>query len=151
MPIHKLAEGPLTITVVNVAKLEGKYGPQLRFSGDDGTDVYVNELPATKQLARLSLTPESVIGRTIHLEQVKKDGTTFTNMSLASAGAVTGPSYAAPAPAPKMSVPEIGAVYAQCVDQAIATLGAKLEEAGLAVTPEAIQSAAATMFIRAMR
>lgn len=156
MPIHKLADGPITLTVVGVSKVEGNYGPQLRLSGEDGTDVYINELPAQKQLARLNLTDETVVGRTIHLEQVKKNGTTFTNMSLASAGAAAGSApraAAAPAaaPAPKMTVAEVAAVYAQCVDAAIATFGAKMEEAGVTITAEAMQSAAATIFIRAMR
>lgn len=155
MAIHKLADGPITLTVVGVSQVEGNYGPQLRLSGEDGTDVYVNELPAQKQLARLNLTAETVVGRTIHLEQVKKNGTTFTNMSLAAAGAATGataPRPAAPvAMAPKMTVPEIAALYGQCVDAAIATLGAKLEEATIPVTAEALQAAAATMFIKATR
>ena len=155
MPIHKLADGPITITVVGVESVEGKFGQQVRFSGEDGTDVYVNELPAQKQLARLQLDAQAVVGKTIHLEQVKKNGTTFTNISLAagaSAGAAAPRAAAAvPAAAPKLSVEELGVLYGQCVALAFEHLYRQCEEAGLAVTSEAIQAAAATLFIKATR
>lgn len=155
MPIHKLADGPVAITVIGAESVEGKFGAQVRFMGDDGTDVYVNELPAQKQLARLQLDLQSVVGKTIHLEQVKKNGTTFTNISLAagaSAGAAA-PRAAAAAPAatPKLSTEELGALYGQCVALAFEHLYRQCEEAGIAVTSEAIQAAAATLFIKATR
>jgi len=155
MPIHKLADGPVAITVIGAESVEGKFGAQVRFSGEDGTDVYVNELPAQKQLARLQLDLQSVVGKTIHLEQVKKNGTTFTNISLASGGQTAGaPVRAAVATAPaapKMSIEELGALYGQCVAQALEHLYRQCEEAGIGVSAEAIQSAAATLFIKATR
>lgn len=154
MPIHKLADGPVAITVIGAESVEGKFGAQVRFMGDDGTDVYVNELPAQKQLARLQLDLQSVVGKTIHLEQVKKNGTTFTNISLASAGsapAAANRPAAVAAPAPKLSIEELGALYGQCVALAFEHLYRQCEEAGLAVTSEAIQAAAATLFIKATR
>lgn len=154
MPIHKLADGPLTITVIGAEEMEGKFGPQVKFMGEDGTDVYVNDIPAKKQLQRLQLDLASVVGKTIHLEQVKKNGTTFTNISLASAGsapAAANRPAAVAAPAPKLSIEELGALYGQCVEQAMTHLYRQCEDAGIGVTAEAIQSAAATLFIKATR
>lgn len=154
MAIHKLAEGPITLTVAGVESVTGNFGPQLRFSGADGVDVYVNELPATKQLARLNETVESIVGKAIYMEQVKKNGTTYTNISLASAGQVARPAAAATpaaAAAPKMTLAEIAGVYGECVGFAMSTLGARCEEAGIPIDAAAIQSAAATLFIKATR
>jgi len=153
MPIHKLADGPITITVAQVETVQGNFGPQVKFTAEDGTSVYVNELPATKQLARLNLTMDDVVGKAIHLEQVKKNGTTFTNMALAGAGMTDSPRAAAPtyAAAPKQTIAELAGIYSECVSYAMATLGAKCEEAGIPVDAAAIQSAAATLFIKGTR
>lgn len=154
MPIHKLAEGPITITVAQVETVQGNFGPQVKFTAEDGTSVYVNELPASKQLARLNLTMDDVVGKAIHLEQVKKNGTTFTNIALAGAGMTDSPRAAAaptsPA-APKQTIAELAGIYSECVSYAMATLGVKCEEAGIPVDAAAIQSAAATLFIKATR
>jgi len=153
MPIHKLAEGPVTITVASVETVQGNFGPQVKFTSEEGFDVYVNELPAQKQLARLNLTMDDVAGKVLHLEQVKKNGTTFTNISLAGSGSASAPRAAAPAQAPvsKQTVGELASVYAECVAYAIATLGTKCEEAGIHIDAAAIQAAAATLFIKATR
>lgn len=150
MPIHKLAEGPITLTVIGVENVQGNFGPQVKLTGDDGTDVYINELSAQKQLARLNLTTESVVGKTIHMEQVKKNGSTFTNIALAGAG-TPAPRAAVAAPAPKQTVAELAGVYSECVGYALATLGAKCEDAGIPVDASAIQAAAATLFIKVTR
>lgn len=155
MPIHKLAEGPITLTVVSVAKVEGNFGPQVRLSGDTGIDVYLNETSAERQLGRLSLDLDSVIGKTIYLEQVKKNGTTFTNISLSSGGASIGApaasSYAAAAPAQKMDLDAIAELYGRCVSHAMAQFGARMEEMGVPMDASALQAAAATIFIKATR
>lgn len=162
MAIHKLADGPLTITVADVEEAEGNFGPQLKFSDAHGTSVFVNVAPAQRQLARLSLDTETVIGHTIHLEQVKKNGTTFTNINLAAGGDGVAPApraasaaparspAAAPA-APKMTVADLAPIYMDCVNTAFMTLGMKCEEAGVTITAEALQAAAATLFIKATR
>ena len=159
MPIHKLADGPIVMTVVQVTPLPSNFNPeqmQLKLTGEDGTDVYVNEATAVKQLARINLTPETVIGQTIHLEQVVKNGTRYTNISKANPGMAGAaprvtPSAAAVPPAPKMTVSDVAGIYNDCVDQAIATLGTKCEAAGIPIDASAIQAAAATLFIRVMR
>lgn len=153
--IHKLATGPVTLLIAGIESAEGNFGPQMVIRGNDGTDVYISEMSGLRGLARLNLTPETAVGQTLLLEQVKKDGKTFTNISFAASGATTGAApIAAAAPvaaAPKLTVPELGAIYFECVNQAMGTLGMKCEEAGIPIDAAAIQSAAATLFIRAMR
>lgn len=158
MAIHKLANGPLVITVTKAEQQEGQFGSQVVFDGDNDVRVYVSELTAMKQLARLNLTLESVIGKTIHLEQIKKDGKTFTNITLAREGATATPAapaqgqpQARPAAAPAMSFDEVVALYANCVNAALVHFAARIEEAGIAPDAAAVQSAAATLFIRASK
>ena len=156
MPIHKLATGPLTLTVVKTDVQEGQFGTQVVFDGEGDVRVYVNELTAMKQLARLNLTLDTVLGKTLHLEQIKKDGKTFTNINLAGEGAVQTAAGAAAAPAPRaaasaMSFEEIAALYAKCVDTAFMTFGTKCEEFGVTTDASALQAAAATLFIKATR
>lgn len=158
MPTHKLAEGPLVITVVGVQQgLPSKFNPeqtQVRFSGDDGVDVYINEVTALKQLTRIGLDFDTLVGKCVHIEQVKKNGTTFTNINLATnpgtkaaPAAGSAPAAAAPAPA-RMTLGEIAALYGECVSHAMATLGAKCEEASIPIDASAIQAAAATLLIQ---
>lgn len=156
MPIHKLAQGPLVITVVKAEQQEGQFGSQVVFDGEGDVRVYVSELTAMKQLARLNLTMESVVGKTLHMEQVKKDGKTYTNITLAGAGqAATAPAAGQTAPAasarPAMPIEEIAALYGKCVDYAVATLAMRCEELEIPMDAAALQSAAATLFIRASR
>lgn len=162
MAIHKLATGPLVLTVTKAEQQEGQFGSQVVFDGEGDVRVYVAELTAVKQLARLNLTLESVVGKTLHMEQIKKDGKTYTNITLASAGAaqaagtvatpvatpVTTPARSA---APALTFEEAAALYQRCVQTAITTFGVACEEAGVAVDAAALQAAAATLFIRATR
>jgi hypothetical protein len=153
--IHRLADGPCVLTIASVAPSEGKFGPQVHFSGVDGTGVYVNESPATRGLERLSLDMDTVIGKTIRFSQVKKDGKTFTNLDLVGEGAaVAAVATAAAVPSASkapVDLPALIVLYGQCVDGAMATLGMKCEEAGVPYDAAALQSAAATLFIRACR
>jgi hypothetical protein len=155
--IHKLATGPITLTVARVELgIEGTFGVQAAIYGTGDEVVYISEMTALRQIERLNHTPQSLVGHTVHLEQIKKDGKTFTNLNLVGAGlsalstatrsVATAP--VAHAPAPKMTVSEAAALYAECVDAAMMTLGAKLETAELGVSDMAIQAAAATLFIR---
>jgi uncharacterized protein YkwD len=158
MAIHKLATGPITLTPTSVEVTPSNFKPeqmQVAFT-DQAADirVYVNELTAMKQLARLNLTLETVIGQTIHMEQVKKDGMTYTNFSLANGDSPVAAPKAAVAAAPQkapIDLPALTALYGECVDAAMATLGVKLESAGVPFDGSVIQSAAATLFIRATR
>lgn len=158
MPLHKLAEGPITMTIGAIEPTEGSFGPQIKFISTDGVDVYINELPATQQIARMGLTLDTVVGQTLYFEHVKKNGRTFTNITRAGgasaapaagqSAAPTAPRVAAPAPAPKLSIPELTALYSECVSGAMATLGAKCEESGIPIDASAIQAAAATLLIQ---
>jgi len=152
--IHKLANGPCTLEISAAIPSEGNFGPQVCFIGTDGTSVYVNDGPAKRGLERLSLDMESVIGQTIRYSQVKRDGKTFTNLDRAGEGTAETPAAAAPvAAAPKAPVDlaALAVLYSECFAIAMATLGVKCEEAGVPYDAAALQSAAATLFIRAAR
>ena len=152
--IHKLANGPCTLEISAAIPSEGNFGPQVCFIGVDGTSVYVNDGPARRGLERLSLDVDTVIGQTIRFSQIKKDGKTFTNLDRAGEGTATTPAAVAPvAAAPKAPVDlaALALLYSECVDIAMATLGVKCEAAGVPYSAEALQSAAATLFIKATR
>lgn len=151
--IHKLATGPITLTIVDIEATEGNFGPQVCFKGAEGS-VYISELSATKQIARLNMTMEEAIGQTLFFEQIKKDGKTYTNISLAGAATAAKTAAAAVSPAaPKAPVDlaALAVLYSECVSIAMATLGTKCEEAGVPYDASALQAAAATIFIKATR
>lgn len=152
--IHKLATGPCTLEIASAVESVGNFGPQVCFTGADGTSVYINESPAQRGLARLSLDLETVIGQTIRFSQVKKDGKTFSNLDLAGEGTAATPVAAAAAPvpaAPKPDLASLALLYSECFSIAMATLGVKCEESGVPYDASALQAAAATIFIKASR
>lgn len=152
--IHKLATGPCVLEIASAVESVGNFGPQVCFTGADGTSVYVNEGPARRGLERLSLDLETVIGQTIRFSQVKKDGKTFTNLDRAGEGtAVTPEATVAPvaAAAKVVDLAALALLYSECVAIAMATLGMKCEEAGVPYDASALQAAAATIFIKATR
>ena len=55
MPIHKLAEGPITITVTATETVQGNYGEQVKLSSTDGVDVYISSLTAQLHLLLIQL------------------------------------------------------------------------------------------------
>jgi hypothetical protein len=101
----------------------------------------------------MGLKVAEAVGLTLHMEQIKKDGATYTNVSRVGASGAPAPRpAAAPAAAPaKASIEELGALYGQCVAQAFQTIGAACEEAGIMYDASVIQAAAATLFIKATR
>lgn len=95
MSTIKLQVGePVTLTVTGTAQVEGNFGPQVKFDSDEGT-VYLKDTTADQQLGRLGLDRETVVGETITIEKVEKNGRTFTNISRAGRGS------AAPSRAPQ--------------------------------------------------
>ena len=150
--IHKLAEGPITLTIARIEAQVGNFGPQVAMYGTNDELVYVSEKSTVSGLSRLNLTPETVVGETIRIEQVKKDGKTYTNIAKASGENVTPSAVASPA-APKapVALPELIALYDSAFAGAMATLGMRCEEAGVPYDAQALASAAATIFIRAAR
>lgn len=162
MAIWKLAEhGPVSITVTEISEQEGKYGPQFAVDGvtEDGEEVrlFVSTKALTSQLGRLKLDVDTALGQQLYFEQVTKDGTRYTNISRGTGGpakAAGAPSGAKPAAAPaaparpaRLTPAEAAKMYAECVDLAMATLGARLEQAEVPFDGAVIQSAAATLFI----
>lgn len=147
MAFHKLSDGPITMVVAAVKNTEGNFGPQFCFSSTDGTDVYVSEMAGAKGLARLNLTPESAVGKTITFEQVKKDGKTYTNLSMGGTPSAA-PTRTTSTAAPAMPFEDLVALYGRCVEAAIQHLGKRCEQAEIPVDGSAIQAAAATLFIR---
>jgi len=162
MAIWKLAEhGPVAITVTEISEQEGKFGPQFAVDGvtEDGEEarLFVSTKALVQQLGRLKLDVDSALGQQLYFEQVSKDGTKYTNISRGTGGpakAAGAPSGAKPAAAPaaparvaRMTPAEAAKVYAECVDLAMATLGARLEQAEVPFDGAVIQSAAATLFI----
>ena len=150
MPFHKLADGPITMTIGRVAAAEGKFGPQMVFTSAEGVDVFVSELSGAKGLARLNLTPESAVGEVLTFEQIKKDGKTFTNIHKGNVAA----GFAAPATrttstaAPSgLSFEDAVELYGRCVQAAIGQLAMRCEDKEIPVDASAIQAAAATLFI----
>ena len=150
--IHKLAEGPITLTIARIEAQVGNFGPQFAMYGTNDELVYVSEKSTLSGLSRLNLTPETVVGETIRLEQIAKDGKRFTNIYRANAEGVTPSAVASPA-APKAPVdlPALAVLYGECFAIAMATLGVKCEEAGVPYDASALQAAAATIFIKATR
>ena len=165
MAIWKLAEhGPVSITVTEITEQEGKFGVQYAVDGvtADGEEVrlFVSTKALTSQLGRLKLDPESAIGQQLYFEQVSKDGTKYTNISRGTggpakvaapgaspAGAKPAATPAAPARPARLTPAEAAKVYEECVNYAMATLGARLEQAEVPFDGAVIQSAAATLFI----
>lgn len=154
----KLEEGaPITLTISDIEPSEGKFGPQYLFIGTSGDRLYVSENSTLRGLERLKLDVTTCIGETIRFSRVIKNGTKYTNLDRAAAGSQTAPAAASSAPAPAqhqkapVDLPTIAELYSECVSIAMATLGAKCEEAGVPIDASAIQAAAATLFIRASR
>jgi len=150
--IHKLAEGPITLTIARIEAQVGNFGPQFAMYGTNDELVYVSEKSTLSGLSRLNLTPESVLGVSLRLEQISKDGKKFTNFYRANAEGVTPSATPAPAaPKPPVDLPALIALYDSCFAGAMSTLGMRCEEAGVPYCAQALASAAATIFIRAAR
>lgn len=159
MAIHKLADGPITLTITGAELTEGKFGAQYQLTGitPEGTEtrLYVSQKTFEQQLGRLKVDPADCTGETLHFEQIKKDGTTYTNVSrgrgMASNGGAVVRSAPPVAAAARMTPQEAGALYGQCLSQAMLTLGVMCEENNITLSAEALQSAAATIFIKVTR
>jgi hypothetical protein len=161
MATHKLANGPIVITVTDARIVEGNFGTQIKFEGEamgaNDVDVYVNESTAIKQLERLSMDIHTVIGETLHIEQIKKDGRTYTNFRRITSPVVAeGPSPDEVMPRPSRpwiepsNVDGVLDLYEECLKGAV-RLSAGLDEAGFAVSTDNLIAMTATIFIQASR
>jgi hypothetical protein len=150
--ILKLSEGPVTMVVRNVAEADGKFGKQHVFTSEAGDLLYISEAAGSRGLARINLDFETVVGQTLTFSQVKKDSKTYTNIDKGGTpGAAPAPATrttSTAAPASALSFEDAVALYAKCVEAAVQHLGKACEQAEIPVDGAAIQSAAATLFIR---
>jgi len=150
--IHKLSEGPVTMVVRSVAEADGKFGKQYVFTSEAGDLLYISESAGSRGLARINLDFETVVGQTLTFSHVKKDSKTHTNIDKGGTpGAAPAPATrttSTAAPASALSFEDAVALYAKCVEAAVQHLGKACEQAEIPVDGAAIQSAAATLFIR---
>ena len=72
MAILKPAEGPHTMTIASVEEADGKFGAQWKFTADNGDLMFLSEMAAARQIARLGLTMESCVGQTLVFTQTQK-------------------------------------------------------------------------------
>lgn len=162
MAIKKLSDGPIEMRIQSARLVEGQYGTQVQFVGQEAgepedTLVYVAERSAIRQIERLALSLEACAGETLRFEQVQKDGKTYNNIyranpSGAPAPAATSNHSAATvtvsAPAPKTDIFEL---YATCLSNAAKITLAMSEETGVEIKGSDVIAAAATLFIQANR
>jgi hypothetical protein len=190
MSIIKIQQGDtihftVTSIVRDVPSNNPKYKPQHKFIGSTPDDpdaaVFMSTVSAERQLGRLGLTLDSVVGQTI---EFAKPGE-YVDINRPS-GASPAPRAAAPVKQPftsgphipgmdgprPIATPEYGNVPAQqaavdalranrldgvlnlhdvCVDHSLAVTVKKLTTAGIPVTAADVLSAAATMMIGAQK
>lgn len=142
MAILKLAEAPVTATILSASIAEGKFGPQVRFKTSNDDLIFVGEAAALRQLERLGMTLDDCAGQTLHFERVVKDGTNFTNIKRAT-GAPTAPA----ASHAVHSLGDIVARYSECL-QAAVRLASSVEDDGYQATASDVFAMTATLFIQ---
>lgn len=186
MSIIKLIPGQrIAFGVGGTEIVEGNYGPQIKFSGatpDDGSAVlFLNVEPATRQLERIGLTVDSVVGQKLEIERVEKNGTKYTNIYKANSGNahMAAPVQAKPAAPSNAKQPlssggplpweqeETGAppadafphekldhlfrVYSIIEDHVLATSVQKFTKAQVGSSPESVAAQIATLLIAAQK
>lgn len=180
MPFVRLANGPVQMQIAEVEAVwdDQKQDERIYFKDEAGNVADFSKSSADRQLTRLNLDYESVIGQTLDFSQTKKDGRTYNNidkpgaalqrapqpsrpaMGAPAMGAPAGrPAMGAPAPRaaaapaaqPQISFAELSARFGECVEHAAATLGAYCERTGVPLDGAALQAAAATLFIERNR
>ena len=151
MTTHKMADGPITMTVASVVEVEGKFGKQFMFTSDTGTSVYISEKATDQQFVRNKFTFDNVIGKRLTFLQVQKDDKKFTNIipALPENGPAAQAAHSIGAPAAvasRFTLEQRTAFYSRCVDAAITVLGSKCEAVEIPLDARAIQAAAYTLY-----
>ena len=169
MAIVKLEPGQKQLfEVSSVEEVEGKFGPQLKFTEKRGDVMFMNVDTALRQLGRIGLTAQTAVGQTLEFERVEKDGTKYTNINKPGAAKLATASTAkqavslggplpyeltetgAPPPAEGQTVGDkltkVFQVYDVCFDHAYSLAKRTLGETA---THEGIAAQAATLFIQA--
>lgn len=107
--ILKLEAGQrIAFAVRGTEVVEGKFGQQIKFSGDTPAGdaiLFLNIDPARRQLARIALDERTVVGQTVEFERVNKEGTLFTNINRVNGNGSPQPTTA-PAPRPAVQQKE---------------------------------------------
>jgi hypothetical protein len=101
MSILKLLDGQrIHLTVEGVTEVEGKFGPQLKFVGQTPDDpdaaLFLNVEPAERQLSRIGYSRSSIVGQTVEVERVNRNGTLYTNINRANGAVPAHPVIANP-------------------------------------------------------
>lgn len=146
----------------------GKY-KEYEFVGRDGSRVRVPQQSAERQLVRLGLTPEAIVGRRVTL---KRDPSTdpakpfwgiyledgeYAQSGYGNGGPSNGGTAATTQPAatpkpepvkPKVSGHEL---YEKITDYVLATIKPKYDKAGIGLSPEATAAICATLYIGAQK
>ena len=174
MAILKLIPGQrITFTVSGADTVQGNYGPQIKFSGETPDDrdavMFLNVETAERQLGRIGLDLQSVVGKAVEFERIEKNGTKFTNINRVANGAA--PRASAPAKQAYSSGPalpyeteqetgappavagfdKLFAAYSLIEDHVLATSVQKFERAKIGVSPESVAAQIATLLIQADR
>ena len=177
MPFVRLANGPVQMEIADVEQVwdDKTQDERIYFKDAAGNIVDFSKTSADRQLTRLNLDYETVIGQTLDFSQTKKDGRTYNNIDKPGAalqrapqpsagrptmggaparpamGGAPAPRAAAPAAQPAITFAELSAKFGECVEHAAATLGSYCERTGVPFDGAALQSAAATLFIERNR
>lgn len=175
MPILKLIPGQkINLTVRSVERVEGNFGPQLMFTGetpdDSNATLYLNIGPAERQLDRIGLSAETVIGQTVEIARTEKNGTKYTDINrvngsppvqhtpkaaqvkqaYTSGPPIRGLDEDGPAALPSR-LDSLFSLYSVCLDHVLAVEVPKLERAKIGASPEAVGSMTATLLIQAAK
>lgn len=156
-----------TFTVSSARTVQTKFGTKLVFSGtdEDGTGVETPLIPDTtgmKQLDRLGLTMETVVGETLTFSRAPNpSGKPYWNIDVASLAPVAPTKRMAP-PSPEVvgtskpvapslkatkTVSGVAEAYANLWEQMAGFLSVSCATHQIALSAEAVQSATATVWI----
>lgn len=161
-----------TMDVASCAKLAFGDYPEYEFVGRDGSKVRVPEVSAKRQLERLELTADSIVGRRVTIKRdpnsknaakpfwglyledgAKSNGSGAANAATPgspTSGAVSQPPHSSPAPTQASDEKEkLNKVYGRCLDHVLAVEVPKLKAAGVTVTHEGVSAMTSTLFIAA--
>lgn len=174
--ILKLLPGQrINFGVAAIEEVTGNFGPQLKFIGstpdDQNAVMFLNVDAAQRQLARIGLDTQSVIGRKVEFARTEKNGTKYTDINLPAdkpkpltTSGVKQPYASGPA-LPYETESETGAAptdtkadgfqrlfnaYDVCFSHAL-QIAQKMNKEDIGSSPEAVAAIAATLLIQADR
>lgn len=152
-----------TLTVRRVRLLPFGNDPEIEYEGTDGSKVWVPQKSSDRQLARLNLTEETVVGCTITIKRdpnSTKGRPPFWGIYLEEGG--NGGAGAAPpgggngqpstAERPASTAPLSGhKLYESITDYVLTKIAPRYQDAGIGLSPEATAAIVATLYIQASK